>query len=656
MKRSSIALSLLIATSAFGAFRHQREVIPATKGANRLEVDAALLAGAQQGLGDLRLVDRNGREVPYLLLAPPRTEPQWDAVNELLPVASTKTTSGFEADLGRAKQIDRVRLEDIPAPFLKRVRVEGSGDRARWTLLADATVFDLPDEKLRNVDAVFTAGNYRYVRCTWDDRSSARVTATPRVSVRLHGSGASPEPLRVPVPFQTRTSEPRKSRYRVTLPGMRLPLDAIELDVAQGDVFRRGTISEPQLQGAQVVPVQLGSSEIRRTERDGAVAADLDIPVAPPSGRDLELVVDDGSNPPLAIRGVIARFDPQVSIYFESADGTPLTARYGDAKLAAPRYDLEASRKYAESSAPPAAKWGPSSKPPEKAAPSAFVMPPYGATVDRGKFAYARPVPRANGLVVLVLDADVLALSSALDDARIVDKNDRQVPYLVERRDEPLGIDLAIPQRQVSDGRSLYRFRLPYERMPNDTMLVLKTNARVFTRSVELRHAENEDRGRGSRTITATTWSSSDPDAVPSPLSFIMPFGRDIELLVDEGDNAPLELAAAQLLLPSAALRFAHPGNDLTLLYGAPNLGAPRYDIALLAPRLFAEPAKEIALAKSNGARPAEKASRERTWFWVAIGAAALVLLAMLGRLLAPVRGEETRPLGETPGGGDAPR
>src|SRR5204862_6735736 len=101
---------------------------------------------------DVRLPDAAGREVPYLLLHPAAPPPIWKS-STILPVASTKTTSGFEADFERATHLDRVEITGIAAPFLKRLRVEGSGDRAHWVVLApDATIFNLPDEKLRNLE------------------------------------------------------------------------------------------------------------------------------------------------------------------------------------------------------------------------------------------------------------------------------------------------------------------------------------------------------------------------------------------------------------------------------------------------------------------------------------------------------------------------
>ncbi len=137
-------------------------------------------ARATIALSDLRLFDASGREVPYLLVLPDAVTPQWLGAS-LLPIAATEKTSGFEADLGGVEVVDSIQVEGMPAPFLKRLVLEGSGDRQRWTMLAaEGTLFDLPAEQLRQKDIPFRAGPYRFLRVTWNDTNSGRVPMPTR--------------------------------------------------------------------------------------------------------------------------------------------------------------------------------------------------------------------------------------------------------------------------------------------------------------------------------------------------------------------------------------------------------------------------------------------------------------------------------------------
>jgi hypothetical protein len=638
LRTTTVALALLVAMPLFAQVK--REVTPSAAGPNRLDVDVALLSRAATDLHDLRILDSEQREVGYLLVEPAGGQARW-IDGRMLPIAPAKKTSGFELDLGRAEKVDRLRFEGIAAPFLKRARIEGSGDRAHWTLLADATVFDLPDDRLKLLEVPFGADTYRYLRVTWNDASSARITQVGSAGARVYGSGAPPEPLRAAVPFRKRASEPGKSRYRIDLPGPRLPLAAIELRVSNGNVFRNATITEPRLGNGEVLPATLGTETVRRAERWGAVAEAMAIPIERPTGRQLDLIVEDGNNPPLALIEIVARFAPQPWIYFEAPSAAPLTATYGNPRLKTPSYDLESSRRYLEKAQPARAAWAKGEEPATAGAPEPDTAASLqGAVVDRGSFRVVRPIPNAKpGLNVLLMDADALARSRDLADVRILAEDNRQIPYVVEKRDEPLVLPLTLQPAKGEPGTSVYRMALPYPTLPYGTRIVLRTSARVFERTIDLRGAANERRGRLAAPAASATWRSAEPELVPPAMTFDPPLtGNDaLELVVHEGDNAPLPITRAELLLPSIGLRFHHPGKPLSLVYGSSQLAAPQYDLALLAPRLFAQQAQDLMLAPIASTKDEEEGGGARKFFWIAIGVVAVALLALLARLLKPV-------------------
>ena len=665
---AAIALGIVVA-GPLAAQRAERVVVPAGTGPNKLSFDAAVLAGVQPfrvtevaasegrvavaegGAGDLRLFDKANREVPYLLITP-RVEAQWRAAR-LLPIAATKLTSGFEADFETALPVDRVRVEGLPAPFLKRVQIEGSGDRTHWTLLVpDGTLFDLPNDGLELTGLDLPAGAYRYLRVTWDDRASRRMPLPRQVEVRVASATRGPPPLRTAVTVERRPSEPGKSRFRIRLPGAHLPIVAIELTVGGGNVLRTARITEGRLEGSTVVPTELGTATLRRSVRDGLAAAELRIPIAPPSESQLELAVDDGNNPPLDVTGATAIFATLPFIFFEST-GDTLVARFGDDRLAAPRYDLEAERDRVPSLTLASAHWGASRDVAVAAGGAAVVMPTAGASIDPQQFRYARSIPLGTaGLATLPLDAAALAHGS-LADVRIATADGHQVPFLVERLAEPLALTLPALERLTSgrdpSTRSRYRIRLPYAGLPA-SRLVVQTDSRVFDRQVELQmipSAADDPRARsGPVTVAAAAWRHADPELPTPALSMELPALRvaELSLVIDEGDNAPLPLRDATLLLPAYRLRFFRDGaTPLTLLYGRPDISAPRYDLALLAPRLLGAPAQDVAAS-------AERETSDVTGvtptivFWCALALAVLALVVLIARLLRPGNGAPTTP------------
>ena len=677
-----VAAAVAHAQQAGSALPVDRPVVTTGAGPQRLAVDVPLLARGQRftqvrttpdggaraegGLADLRLYDAAGREVPYLLVHP-RREPQWVSAHAVLPVAPTPKTSGFEADFGELRTFDAVRLDGLRAPFLKRLVIEGSGDRVHWTLLeGEGTLFDLPDERLQQLAVPFSAGVYRYVRVTWDDTNSGRMSAPTLVSARTVAPDAPPRrTLTAPVSFLVRPSEPERSRYRLPLPAAGLPIVAVRLHVGPGHVFRTASISEARLEGAEVAPVILGRDTLARIEREGAIAAALKIDISPPREAELELVVDDGSNRPLNLTGISVEFAELPWIYFEAPAG-PVTARYGNRTSPAPVYDLEAVRSGLQLSAIPQASWAEAVEASPVADAATVAPPPSGGPIDVTGFRYRRTIQvSGGGLSVVALDAAVLAHSRgpahSFADVRIADASGRQVPYLLERRDEPIAVPLTlrsvtsnVPALRSEPGhaRSVYAATLPYPRLPR-SRLVLQTSNRVFQRQVQVVVERAPDRLHRDAwvEVTGTTlWKHAAAD-VPALAAVVpLPSDQHPELLVviDEGDNQPLTLTRAELLLPSWRLRFFAPataGDALALLYGHDRLAQPKYDLALLAPQVMGAPARELRAAPEAPSSEVVPATfiAPRT-FWVGLAIAVLLLLAIIAKLVVGSSAASSRP------------
>jgi hypothetical protein len=667
MKRPLVVAALLLASATLAAgppaFRFVRPIVPAGAGPNRLDVDVPLLTGARRlqldvagrhagGLDDLRIFGADGNEVPYLVVPPPVAERRWQS-GTIEPVLPTKETSGFEVDLGAVVRVDRLRLTGLPAPFSKRVRLEGSGDRVRWVVLAaETTVFDLPEERLRRTEIAFEPSSVRHLRITWDDRASARLPPAAVASVALANDVVVPAPpVLSPLGFERRASEPGTSRFRIRLPGPGLPIRALELDCGGDRLLRPARVTEAALDGDAMTPHELGQATLRRLVRDDVVVADLRVPIATP--HELELAVDDQDNPPLELRAVRAELPPLPWIYFESADGAGLSAKFGAADLAKPRYDLEAARGIARSEAARGATWGERMdlpEPPRSADAARDDVATVGAPVDLATFRWTRSLPPGPpGLTALRLDAAVLAHAPGLADVRLIDGTGHQVPYVVERVGEPLSLDLAPPavEPQGSElGRArqtAYRLELPHARLP-DARLVLETDGRVFERLVTVRveRARPDARdGRRFETVGTATWRHVDTERPPPPLTIALP-PLDVTTVlidVDDGDNSPLRVSSVRLLLPTRRLRFVRAtGAEVVLAYGAPRLAAPRYDLSLLAPRILGasaheiDPLPELAVGSEPGDATGEAVGRHV--FWGVLGASVLVLLVVLARLV----------------------
>ena len=256
-----------------------------------------------------------------------------------------------------------------------------------------------------------------------------------------------------------------------------------------------------------------------------------------------------------------------------------------------------------------------------------------GAPLDVEEFRYAREVLQAEpGLAALTLDDAVLG-HSHLGDLRIADAQGRQIPYLRERSPDPLIVELPAPEL-IEDARSRYRLKMPYPRLPG-ARLIVDTTAGVFERRVHLEGPLSR-RGRPEWVDAARTWRHAGPGpAQPLTLDIPANAGKTVDLVVDEGDNAPLPLGRMRLHLETWTLRFFHPGGrGVQLLYGRNDLGEPRYDLSLIAAQLDPTQAREVTLAPEPVADGKDSARVPRGLFWGALVAAVAVLLLVLARLL----------------------
>jgi hypothetical protein len=671
-----IGAALFAQTPPSTPFRFERPIITgADPGPRRLPLDAALVSGASPfsvrfrvpgdpdagavatgGLADLRLFDAAGAEIPHLLVANPDAAPVWREASAILPVAVVESererTSGFEADLGTAVLVDRFRLDRLLPPFLKRLRLEGSGDRAHWTLLVDeGTVFDLPQPGLRQVELGFIPGSYRYLRVTWDDSRSGRIGPPPSASARIVSQVLPVPTLTTAVIVERRPSEPGRSRFHLRLPGARLPIVALDLDVAPGHLMRDAEVYEARLTGAEATPALIGRGTLKRVEQESITAEALRIHIQTPVEPELDLVIDDGNNSPMDLRGVTARFAELPWIYFESK-GTVL-ARYGNSTLPPPRYDLEAVRPSLRIDQVPEARWGePRTRTDLDNQASAAGLPTGGAAIDATKFKYVRDIPSGEpGMVALRLDEAALAHSSGIvsrfGDVRLIGQDGRQVPYLVERSSEPLSVDVMLerldpvpPSLRTRPSETVYGIAWPHERL-SSARLVLTTSTRVFRRRVSIAIERQPDRLRRDawiETLASAEWVNATQETAAPALTLPLPDTEASRLLVvvDEGDNSLLPIASGRLLFPQYRLRFfREQQTTLRLAYGQPELSAPSYDLALLAPRLLGVSAMEVAA----GAEPAERGDPPASplspqVFWAVVVAAVVVLVFLIVRLM----------------------
>ena len=188
-----------------------------------------------------------------------------------------------------------------------------------------------------------------------------------------------------------------------------------------------------------------------------------------------------------------------------------MIARYGNRRCEAPAYDLEALRASidprdgARGGMGRATRWcieRPGSPPPPLGSSR-------GSVLDATGFRYVRRTSggplRAGCAASSTRQCSRTAAGpqARFSDVRVLDAGNRQIPYLVERRDEPLEVrstlattvDAKAAELQTVPGQHVRstRSRCRTIGLPTST-LVLDTSARVFQRSVQVGFERPPDR------------------------------------------------------------------------------------------------------------------------------------------------------------------
>ena len=279
-------------------------------------------------------------------------------------------------------------------------------------------------------------------------------------------------------------------------------------------------------------------------------------------------------------------------------------------------------------------------------------QPELGAPLDPARFLFQRAIPDGRpGAVALVVDPLLLAHSRGpverFADVRILDGSHRQVPYVIEHRDDPLTVPLtaeraALPASSAGfekrTNSSSYRLTLPCANLPTSE-IAIETSARVFQRSVQLaavHPADRHSRNPRLQIIASATWGHVSPEEPADALTLSVTPGEASELWlsIDEGDNSALPITAVRLLLPSYRLRFYRPArSSLMLVYGRSDLLAPRYDLALVSRDLLNAEATVVNPLGERQTEPARRTFVSPVQFWIFLSIAVVVLLVLIVRL-----------------------
>jgi len=620
---------------------HQPIEVPAP-GLVQVNLSGETINIARPDLSDLRIVDADAREVPFLIDQPmPRAESTVRPKDFHAEIISAETR--LLITTGTDLMIAGITLETAAgANFIKSVRVDGSNDQKNWrTLTAGDPVFSMRNGagKLR---VQFPEGKWQLLRVVVDD---SRTPPLPWTGARLiiAGSPAPTEPVSVTI--KSRDENPGMTRLGLDLGAANLRIASFRIGTSEPVFTRAVTLAAPELSEEKLREQTLSGGVLYRIDLNGKIEARLDIPIEKQVyGRELVLLIDNGDSPPLLISEV--RVDRRMTrlLFFAPAAGS-YSLLSGNSQCDPPRYDLsQLGDQLRRAVAAEGHVSPPVLNPGYDAAanlPQGFAT---GAKLDIAPWKFRKPVQLATaGAQQLELDPDVLARALPdLRDLRVVSEN-VQLPYLIERTSISRTVNLTAASAN-DRGRptmSRWQLKLPQAGIPI-TRITCASDSPLFERTFRVWEELTDERGnKYPAELAQPTWRRV-PNQTTGQLaaSFERPPRSDTILIeTDNGDNPPIELHEFRGYYPATRVIFALTRSQpIALYYGNDEAASPRYDAKLMAAQLLRSERTAAALGpqetlKSERVTETLRGSA-RYIFWGVLGIVVVALLLLISRLL----------------------
>jgi len=345
-----LLLAVVAASPEIRYFRYQRPVenLPANAGQACLVLDGVIFAHAAPALADIRLY-RDGAETPYVIqVAAPVQASQRDLSPLDKGLRGGQTV--FDAELPDGHYSD-LELDVVAHDFIATVQVSGSQAQSgsAETKLGSYTIFDLSKQRLgRSTILHLPESDFKYLHFR---------IAGPLVPENITGlsvvrlPASQPHYIDVAETAQV-TQKGHTSVFTFTVPA-HVPVDRVVFAPgAQPALFSRDvTIQVDPVQTAPAADAPrfpqtvTGSGNLLRVHsvqnghRIDEEHLAIDAPLAQfDTPAKWTITIDNGDDAPLKVDSVRLQMLER-DLCFESSGAASTTLYFGDAALAAPRYD-----------------------------------------------------------------------------------------------------------------------------------------------------------------------------------------------------------------------------------------------------------------------------------------------------------------------------
>ncbi|MGA2071261.1 MAG: DUF3999 family protein [Sedimentisphaerales bacterium] len=317
---------------------------------------------ARTDLADIRLIDRDGNQIPYVMM---RDEDRTETVKYNPTILNRATDANGNAlatlDFGGQTVKNSIEVETAGDNFRRAVKVEGSNDNVQFFTIVDrAYIFAVSDKTRHRFSTIDLPNNdYRYIRITVSPMT-AEETKPAINEVRAFKIEKKPAQKQVVEMIQTEHTEDvnyHTSNYVYDLKFRRLPVVEIELNTDDASFYRCVTI---QGRDAVTQKVKIDSEDNRQRFREvevpwNTITTDVIYRYTDAAGKQYErlalpiswreaykyirIVVSNYDDQPITIRAASAKMVPH-KVIFPAPSDKSAKLYVGNESASHPQYDL----------------------------------------------------------------------------------------------------------------------------------------------------------------------------------------------------------------------------------------------------------------------------------------------------------------------------
>lgn len=640
---------LALIPSALGvdltAWSHIQTLSLAQTGLVKIALPTATLAAARPGLEDLRIVDPEGNDVPFVLERP-RPKFQESHRVKSLKVQLKDQTTVATIETGLDLPLDGATLESPVSSFFKSAHIEGSNTGQEWQVLATGQPW-FRRSGVTQLHLRFPARAWRYLRVLIDDSRSEPI---PLTDARVHAAESEFTPSEAtPVEITERVENPGQTRITLRLDTANQTLAWLQLDCADTVFTRRITAAVQEVTENAIRERPIAEATVYRLALENqAVSSNLSFSLEQQiPTRELIVLIQNDDSPPLQIQSIQAFRRPVYATCLIRNKGS-YGLYCGHNTVSAPQYDL--ARLATQLREAPLVKPQSGAIEPNPRYRVHETLPEVGdigAKLDVSSWGYRKSISLAQpGVQQLELDLDILA-HAQLDfrDLRLV-RSSHQLPFLfhhpsITRR---LSLEATLAPDPKKPSTTRWQMKVPRSRLPL-SWIGCETRTPLFKRSMTLYELNPDDRGElHARTLGTAEWIKT-PERSSRQFTLRLgsiPLSDTLFLATDNADNPPIELTAFETHYPVTRLVFKSStmGPDpLHLYYGSTEANRPSYDLSLVASQLLRAEKRQAQLLAEEQLRAESWAERgvkrhAGVLFWAALTLVVVGLLVVVARLL----------------------